>query len=326
MLNMAINKNFWDNLEKPFFALAPMADVTDIAFRTMFAKYGAPDVFWTEFVSCDGLMSSKGRENLKVDLLFEKDQRPIVAQLFTSKPENMYEAGMFVKKLGFDGIDINMDCSDKKIEKQGSGASLIQNKDLAVEIIESAKRTGLPVSVKTRIGYNKNEIEEWIPKLLNTKISALTIHLRTRKEMSKVPANWELLKEIVEMRNKISPNTLIIGNGDVESIKDGLEKIKNTDCDGVMIGRGIFGNPWFFNKKIDKENLDVREILNALVEHSYLFEKYLSVKSFSIMKKHFKAYVKDFNLSKELRMKLMDEAKNAKDVEYIINEFLKENY
>ncbi len=338
--------NFWIKLKKPVFCLAPMADVTDCAFRQIIAKYGRPDIFWTEFVSADGLAHLKGREKLLIDLKYSKNEHPIVAQLFGSNPDNIYMTSKLCKELGFDGIDINMGCPDKTIEKQGAGAGMIKNLKLAKEIIQSAKKGGgdLPISVKTRIGYNKDETETWIKGLLEEDLDALTIHLRTRKEMSDVPAQWEKIPRIVELRDQISPRTLIIGNGDALDLKDAKEKAKKFGCDGVMLGRAIFGNPWLFeglnSKKISgpapfsdyrvgpsgKEiflNLrPIDEKLNVLVEHTKLFEKLLGkVKSFNIMKKHYKAYVSGWDGAKELRMKLMD-AKNAKEVEKIVNDFL----
>ena len=320
---MKKNNSFWDSLPKPFFVLAPMADVTDVSFRAMFAKYGKPDVFWTEFVSADGLCSP-GRESLKVDLLFEENQRPIVAQLFTSNPSNMYEAGMFAKELGFDGLDINMGCPDRKIEKQGCGCDMIRNPETAVAVIEAAQQTGLPVSVKTRIGYNKDEIDTWVPTLLQTGIVALSMHLRTRKEMSKVPAHWEYMHRIITLRDKIAPDIPVIGNGDVVSIADGEQKAQETGCDGIMIGRGIFGNPWVFNKTMSREDISIKERLQVAVEHTKLFEQKLPMKSFNLMKKHYKAYIEGFDGAKELRTKLMDEAKTATDVERIVNQFLQQ--
>lgn len=310
--------NFWHKLPKPFFVIAPMANVTDVAFRAMFAKYGKPDVMWTEFVSADGLVSP-GREVLLRDLEFSSKERPIVAQLFTGHPDKMLEAARLVKKLGFDGLDINMGCPDRAVEKQGGGAAMIKDKKSALAVIESAREgSGLPVSVKTRIGYNKNEIKEWIGFLLEQKLPALTVHLRTRKEMSDVPAHWELMSDIVKMKNEISPETLIIGNGDVMSVDEARQKIKETGCDGVMIGRGIFGNPWLFSGK----NPMPEERLKALVEHTKLFEKKLGdIKSFAIMKKHFKAYVSGWDGAKDLRVKLM-ETENAKEVDKIIKEYL----
>lgn len=295
-----------------------MADVTDAAFRKMIAKYGKPDVFWTEFVSADGLCSP-GRENLKIDLMYGKGERPIVAQLFGGNPEKIKVASKLCKDIGFDGIDINMGCPDKKVEKQGAGAATIKNPKLAKDIIRAAKEggEGLPVSVKTRIGYNKNEINEWIPVLLRENLSALTVHLRTRKEMSLVPAHWELMKEIVALRDEISPETLIIGNGDVKDLKEAKERVKETGCDGIMLGRAIFGNPWLFEPK----KVTTKEKLKTMVEHTKLFEKILGkYKNFAIMKKHYKAYVNGFDGAKELRMKLM-EAQNFREVEEIVNQF-----
>ena len=319
---MKKSDSFWQALPRPFFALAPMADVTDVSFRAMFAKYGKPDVFWTEFVSADGLCSP-GRESLQVDLLFEEDQRPIVAQLFTSNPQNMYTAGMLAKELGFDGLDINMGCPDRKIEKQGCGCDMIRNPETAVTVIEAAMQTGLPVSVKTRIGYNKDEIDTWVPTLLQTGIVALSMHLRTRKEMSKVPAHWEAMNRIVALRDTLAPKTLVIGNGDVTDRADGEQKAQESGCDGIMIGRGIFGNPWLFNKTISRDTLPIAERLRVAVEHTKIFEQKLPMKSFNLMKKHYKAYIEGFVGAKELRMRLMEEAKTAADVEQIVEAFIR---
>ncbi len=230
-----------------------MADVTDAAFRRVIAKYGKPDVMWTEFVSADGLFLG-GYDHLIKDLEFSDAERPIVAQFFTSKPEMMEKAARLAFELGFDGIDINMGCPDKSVEKQGAGAALIKNPKLAQELIIAAKKGagGLPVSVKTRIGYNKNEIEIWLPALLETNPAVITIHARTRKEMSLVPARWEHVKRAVEIRdNFVDSNgkkseTLIFGNGDAYDLNNGKELVKETGCDGVMFGRAIFGNPWLF--------------------------------------------------------------------------------
>lgn len=336
-------KTFWQKLNKknkPFFCLAPMADVTDIAFRQIIARYGKPDVFWTEFVSSDGL-ASIGREVLKNDLFFLKNERPIIAQLFGSDVEKMRIAVKYVCSLGFDGIDINMGCPDKTILKQGSGSALILDKQKAGDIIQAvsdgikdSKKKNISISVKTRVGYNKSQINEWIPFLLSFNLDALTIHARTTKEMSKVPANWDYIKQVVEIRNKLGVKTKIIGNGDVKNIKEGYTLAKITGCDGIMIGRGIFGNPWLFknlNKiKINSKILDIftptiKQRLKALLEHTELFDKFLGkYKNFSIMKKHYKAYVNDFIGAKELRMKLM-ETKNVNEVSVIIKEFLKNN-
>ncbi len=316
---------FWAKLKKPFFVLAPMADVTDAAFRRIIEKYGKPDVFWTEFVSADGLCS-EGRKVLVRDLEFTKKEKPIVAQLFSSKPEKMREAAALCQKLGFDGIDINMGCPDRSIEKQGCGAAMIKNPKLAREIIRAAKEGApkLPISVKTRIGYNKNEIATWIPEILEEGVAALTVHCRTRKEMSLVPARWEHVREVIELRNKISPQTLILGNGDVKDLDDARAKAQEFGADGVMLGRAIFGNPWLFSSLHGKQTIPtIKEKLEVMVEHTKLYEKLLGdIKSFAIMKKHYKAYVNGFEGAKEFRTELM-EAKDAKEVGEKVKDFIK---
>ena len=333
-------ESFWNKLPRPFFVLAPMADVTDQAFRRVIAKYGKPDVMWTEFVSADGLFLG-GREALMPDLSFTESERPIVAQFFTSKPELMEKAAALACELGFDGIDINMGCPDRTIEKQGAGAAMIKNPALAVQIIEAAKRGagGLPVSVKTRVGYNKVELETWLPAILKAKPAALTVHARTRKEMSLVPARWEHVAEAVRLRNEISPETVILGNGDALSLADAKQKAVDSSADGVMLGRAIFGNPWLFanlaheNRGRQIEHTEplgggkgkvpsLEEKLTVMVEHTKLYEELLGgKKSFAVMKKHYKAYVNGFDGAKELRMELM-EAKDASEVERVTTAFL----
>jgi nifR3 family TIM-barrel protein len=320
-----MNQGFWKKLKKPFFVLAPMADVTDAAFRRVIAKYGKPDVMWTEFVSANGLCSP-GRKVLVRDFEYTKKEKPIVAQLFTSDPEKMREAAKLCQKLGFDGIDINMGCPDRTIEKQGAGAAMMRNPQRAREIIRAAKEGApkLPVSVKTRIGWGKNEIATWIPEILHEGVAAITIHCRTRKEMSAVPARWEHIREVTALRDKISPETLVIGNGDVKDIADARIKAREFGVDGVMLGRAIFGNPWLFSELHGVKAVPtIEEKLKVCVEHTKLFEKLLGdIKSFAIMKKHYKAYVHGFDGAKEFRMKLM-EAKDAAEVGKVVAVYLK---
>jgi nifR3 family TIM-barrel protein len=322
-------KDFWKKLKitsknsgKPIYALAPMANVTDVAFRFMFAKYGKPDVMWTEFVSADGLCS-KGRDMLLNDLLFSKKEKPIVAQIFSGHPDKIREASSLIEKLGFDGIDINMGCPDRAVEKQGAGAGMIKNPSLAKEIIKAAREgaPSLPISVKTRIGYNKVEIDTWMGALLKENLSALTVHLRTRKEMSDVLAHWDLMSKIVELRDEISPDTVLLGNGDIVDLDDANTKVRESGCDGVMVGRGIFGNPWFFSgKKVN--DIPVEERLKVMLEHAKTFDKKLGkIKNFAIMKKHFKAYVSGWEGAKELRVKLM-ECDDFKAVDKVVKEYL----
>ncbi|MCF7843378.1 tRNA-dihydrouridine synthase [Candidatus Gracilibacteria bacterium] len=335
-------RGFWQKLidEKlvqgaTLYVVAPMADVTDIAFRTMIAKYsrmgqvgGGPDVMWTEFVSANGLCSP-GREVLKRDLEFSDIERPIVAQLFTAEPDKMREAAKLCRELGFDGIDINMGCPDKSIEKQNAGAAMMKDWRNAQKVIRAAQEgaVDIPVSVKTRIGFNKVEWKEWLPKILECNIPVLTVHLRTRKEMSKVSAHWELMPEIVKLVRDVTGEikdggTIVIGNGDVVSLEDGNEKAKASGCDGVMIGRGIFGTPWFFDQESYKNGKTTEERLKMLIEHTKLFEEKLGdIKNFAIMKKHYKAYVHGFDGAKELRVELM-ECENSGEIEEITRKFL----
>jgi nifR3 family TIM-barrel protein len=319
-------KNFWADLPRPFFVLAPLANVTDAAFRRIIANYSkpaGPQAMYTEFVSADGLClaTEEGKQKLMRDLLYSETERPIVAQFFTATPAHMQKVAALAQKMGFDGVDINMGCPDRSIEKQGAGAKLILNPTLAAELVAAAKRgaPNLPVSVKTRLGYNKDSLEEWLPKILAAEPAVLTLHARTRKEMSKVAAHWDRVKRAVEIRNELGSKTLIVGNGDVWGMEDARQKGADSGADGVMLGRAIFGKPWLFAEA----SPTIEERLRVAIEHTKLFEKLLGdIKNFAIMKKHFKAYVEGFDGAKELRVKLM-EAENAAGVESIIEEFLR---
>lgn len=331
--------SFWQQLPRPLFVMAPLADVTDVAFRTLIAKYGKPDVMWTEFVSADGLMLApdEGRKKLLVDLEYGEAERPIVAQLFTSHPEHMKGAAALCKRLGFDGVDINMGCPDRSIEKQGAGAAHMKDPSRAQEVIYAAMEgaRGLPVSVKTRLGYNKDELETWLPVILETKPAAVTIHARTRKEMSKVPARWERVKDAVQIRDELSPETFLLGNGDVTDLVDAKQKVEMSGADGAMLGRAIFGNPWLFSnldtvKQKTKGDMiyhitpvALKERLRVMVEHTKLFEDLLPEKNFAIMKKHYKAYVSGFDGAGDLRQQLM-EANTADEVKDTVDKFLAE--
>lgn len=350
---------FWQRLPKPFFCLAPMADVTDAAFRRIIATYGKPHVMWTEFVSADGLCHPIGKSKLLVDLQYTEQERPLVVQLFSSNPDNMRAAAKFCAEQGFDGIDINMGCPDRTIEKQGCGSAMIKTPERALEIIAAA-RAGvrdagkeIPVSVKTRVGYSKDEIDTWVRLLLEQQLPALTIHARTRKDLSQVPAKWEYIERVVALRDRIAPETVIIGNGDVMSYEDGLAKVQSSGCDGVMIGRALFGNPWIFNPTVHvarvgtwRQNFFMRllphawskkllgdrrytvaeipleEKLRVMIEHTKLFQDLLGKeKNFAVMKKHYKAYAHGFPGAKELRIQLMN-AHDDKEVESMVEKFL----
>lgn len=340
---------FWGKLPRPFFVLAPMADATDVAFREIIAKCGEfaqpggaagrPDVFITEFVSCDGLCSS-GKKKLLINLKFTEKQRPIVAQFFGAVPDNFYRCALLAQELKFDGIDINMGCPDRSVEKQGAGAALMKTLELAQKIIKETKRGAgkMPVSVKIRLGYNRDTLEESLPYILETEPAAVTIHARTRKEMSKAPARWDRIADAIKIRDKYFSRsikkTLIIGNGDVSSVEDGMERARISGADGVMVGRGVFGNPYFFaglnsirrGETVNSAQVSVEKRLKIMLEHARLFEKYFgnsnidrahALKNFDVMKKHFKAYVSGFDGAKELRIALM-KAKNANEVENIL--------
>jgi nifR3 family TIM-barrel protein len=321
-----MQSGFWKNLKRPIMAVAPMSGVTDEAFRLMFLKYGRPDVFWTEFVPA-AAMFSRGKEHCLEILKFSPAEHPIVAQVFGANPDQFERAAGMIAELGFDGIDINMGCPDKDIEKQGGGAALMKNFVLAKEIIRAAKKgaKGMPVSVKTRIGYGKNQIAEWMPALLEEDIAAITVHLRTRKEMSVPPAHWELAQEIIKLRDQISPGTLILGNGDIKSLTGVRQLAEKTGLDGIMVGRGALGNPWFFSGRTPA----LPERLDAIIEHAEIFENFHKedmdkngcCKQFESIKKHFHAYAKGFKGAKELRDCLM-EVKNAAETRKVVENFL----
>ena len=326
-----MKENFWQKLDKPFFVLAPMANVTDFAFRQIVAKCGRPDVFYTEFLSCDGIAHDKTR--FEKELFFEKSEEPIVVQFFSSKPENFYKCAQLAQELGYDGIDINMGCPDRSVEKQGAGAALIKNPKLAQEIIKETKRGAgnLPVSVKTRIGYNKIITKEWMSCLLETEPAAIAIHGRTRKEMSLVPVHWDEINLASEMTK--SAETLIIGNGDVADLKDAKQKANDYGLDGIMVGRGIFANPWFFNENINMTDIKPEQRIKLMLEHINLFIKLWGPdKNFDAMKKFFKVYISgprsaegfgetSWPGAKELRIKLMT-AKNKQEVVDILSKTL----
>ncbi len=323
--------------------MAPMADVTDPAWRSLVASYGKPDITFTEFVSADGLYhlnTSAGMSPpqgapaarpiqpfgknmpapanpLMRDLQFSEAERPIVAQFFTAKPEMAAYAARLAENLGFDGVDINMGCPDRTIEHQGAGAALIQTPELAGVLIRTAQEASpLPVSVKTRVGFNAEALDEWLPVLLAAKPAAITLHLRTRKEMSLVPAQWELMNRAVELRDKLAPGVLLMGNGDLKDLDDARTKVAETGCDAAMIGRGMFGNPWVFaGRKVGEIPLD--EKLAALTELARRFEALTPPKHFAILKKHIKAFVTGFDGAAELRARLM-EAENATELEQVV--------
>lgn len=310
--------SFWENLPKPLFVLAPMEDVTDAAFRRLIARYGKPAVMMTEFTSADGLILApeKAQPLLRKKLMFDPSERPIVAQLFTASPERMEKAAALVQALGFDGIDINMGCPVKEVVDNGCGAALIKTPELARELMRAAKRGApdIPLSIKTRIGYNEDTLATWLPEILAEEPAAVTLHLRTRKEMSDVPAHWDAMARAVEIRNKLNSKTLLLGNGDVSDIADARTKVTDTGCDGVMLGRAIYGNPWLFVEHVPTKE----EKIAALIEHLKLFQELLDeTTNYAVMKKHFKAYISGWDNAKELRVRMMETKNVAEAIEIL---------
>lgn len=307
--------NFWEKLKKPIFILAPMDGVTDTVFRQIVASVGKPDVFFTEFVPVDAILSPVQQKVIEKSLRFTEMERPIVAQIWGSDPEKFYQAAKLLSKLKFDGIDINMGCPDKATIKKGACSALIKNPKLAKDIILATIKggDGLPVSVKTRIGFESIKTEKWVKALLQTPISALTLHLRTVAEMSKVPAHWEEIEKAVSIRDKLKSKAKIIGNGDIKSLEEARNKcIKykidpaTGGVDGVMIGTGIFENVYLFNDAIDAGNITPKQKIDLLLQHLRLFEKtWGDNRHFDTMKKFVKCYVNNFKGAGEKREMLM---------------------
>ena len=315
-----------ENSQKlPFFSLAPMEAVTDVVFRHVVSKAARPDVYYTEFTNSSSFASPKGIHSTRGRLTFTPDEQPIIAQIWGSRPADIKFMCEKLPELGYRAIDINMGCPDKAVIKSGGGSDLIRNPDLAKEIIESAKAGGLPVSVKTRLGFSRvEEWHDWLKFLLEQKIEVLTIHLRTKKEMSKVPAHFELIPEILKLRDEIAPNTLIQINGDIKSRAQGLELWrKYPKIDGIMIGRGIFENPFCFEKNPPETARTSSDYLDLLELQLDLFEKYsreLEKRRFEPLKRFFKIYVREFAGASDLRAKLM-ETKTVDEVREILKDF-----
>ncbi len=285
-----------------------MDDVTDTVFRQIIADCAAPDLYFTEFVNVDGLQSP-GREKLIKKLQFIAKEKPIIAQLWGKNPDNYNKTVKELKKMGFAGVDINMGCPVKVVIKQGCCSALIDNRELAEQIITEVKRGAgedFPISVKTRLG-NKDVDLSWIEFLLKQKLNMLTIHGRTAKQMSKVPADWDLIGKVREMRDELSPATLIVGNGDVLTLAQGEELAKKYRLDGIMIGRGVFHDPFVFAKKSPWANYSQQQKIDLYTKHVKLFVKIWADhdRKVQTLNKFCKIYVNDFPGAKELREKLM---------------------
>jgi len=301
-----MKENFWRELPRPFFILAPMEDVTDIVFRHVVSEAARPDVFFTEFTNTESFCHPEGTHSVRGRLTFSEDEQPMVAHIWGDKPEHFQEMSIGMAEMGFKGIDLNMGCPVANVASKGKGSGLILRPETAAEIIQAAKAGGLPVSVKTRLGYYEiDEWRDWLRHVFEQDIANLSIHLRTRKEMSKVDAHWELIEEIKKLRDEIAPNTLLTINGDIPDRKTGLELAEKYGIDGVMIGRGIFHNPFAFEKE-PREHTS-KELLGLLRLHLALFNKYSKDedRQYKPLRRFFKIYVRGIRGASELRHQLM---------------------
>ena len=297
-------KNIWQDLPRPFFILAPMEAVTDVVFRHVIKKASAPDLFFTEFTNATGWVHA-GDKAIRGRLIKTNDEHPIIAQIWGGEVGDMAHLAAYCRDLGYDGIDINMGCPAKSAVKSG-GSALIRNPTLAAEAIAAAKTAELPVSVKTRLGYTRvDEWRDWLTHLFKQDIVNLTIHLRTKKEMSKVPAHVELIPEIVALRDEIAPQTLLTINGDIRDRAHGEELVQQCGVDGVMIGRGVFHNLFAFEHTPAAHNKE--ELLNLLRLQLDLYDEWQPQlqRPFETLKRFFKIYVRDFDGASELRNQLM---------------------
>ncbi len=313
--------NFWNNLVKPFFVLAPMEDVTDIIFRKVIAKAASPDVFFTEFTNSESFNNPKNKESLRGRLLLFDEKKPIVAHIWGDNPQHFKNMSIELAKMGFSGIDLNMGCPAPNVFKHGKGAGLILKPKIAAQLIQAAKAGGLPVSVKTRLGVTEvSEWKDWLTHLLKQDIANLSIHLRTKNEMTNFPAHWEIIPEIINLRDQIAPNTLITINGDIIDYQSGKYLVDKYGFDGVMIGRGIFFNPFAF-EKINTE-YNAQRLIDLFKYHLDLYDYYSEIEP-SLSKplhRFFKIYIREMPGAKDLRLKLM-KSKNTQEVRFALNEY-----
>ncbi|KAF0199305.1 MAG: dihydrouridine synthase du [Bacteroidetes bacterium] len=326
--------NFWKNPSPAAFALAPMEDVTDTVFRELVMSTAAPGklhLLFTEFTSVDGICHPSGRNavlhrflvNRSEATLLKKNNVKLIAQIWGNDPEKFFKAAEFIaREFLFDGIDINMGCPVGKVVKQNTCSALIDHPELALEIIEATiKGSGMPVSVKTRTGTHSHQTERWIGQLLGSDLSAITLHARTQKMLSIYPADWEQVSLAVKVMKGMKADVKILGNGDVNSYDAGLKLIESSGADGVMIGRGIFANPWFFSE--DDSQRNVKEKVALLEKHVRLFqETWNNSRNFSILKRFFKIYIHGFEGAAKLRALLMD-TRFSEEALDIINQFRK---
>ena len=318
--------NFWRNLPRPFFVLAPMEDVTDVVFRHVVSEAAKPDVFFTEFTNSESYCHPQGIQSVRGRLTFTEDEQPIVAHIWGDKPENFREMSIGMAELGFRGIDINMGCPVPNVAQNGKGSGLIRRPEVAADLIQAAKAGGLPVSVKTRLGYtNVEEWQDWLTHILKQDIVNLSIHLRTRKEMSKVDAHWDLIPEIKKLRDQVAPDTLLTINGDIPDRQTGLKLAHQYGVDGVMIGRGIFKNPFAFEKEPkDHSSKELLDLLRLQLDLHDKYSKEIEPRSFKALHRFFKIYVKGFRGAGEFRNQLMN-TESTDEVRAMLDNLVLEN-
>ena len=300
--------DIFESLPRPFFVLAPMDDVTDTVFRQVVADCAAPDLFFTEFVNVDGLCS-EGRDRLIKRIEFTPKERPLIAQVWGKNPENFRKMAAEFVDMGFAGVDINMGCPQKTVVNNGCCSALINDRELALAIIQATQDGAagkIPVSVKTRLGFNAVDFT-WHEFLLQQKLSMLTLHGRTRKEMSAVPAHWDLIGEVRKLRDKIASTTLFVGNGDVLSREQGLALAEEYKLDGIMIGRGIFQDPFVFAEQSPWEMYTREQRIELYRKHIHLFADTWQhgERRVPMLNKFCKVYINGFDGAKELREQLM---------------------
>jgi tRNA-dihydrouridine synthase len=312
-----MTENFWQELTRPFFVLAPMEDVTDTVFRQLVLEVSAPGclhVVYAEFASSDGLCHPEGRDRVAGRLVVSAGERKLlqekgvrlVAQVWGTDPRKFHRAaGLIDQEGGFDGIDINMGCPVRKIIRHGACAALIREPALAREIIVATKEaTRLPVSVKTRTGDLRHETERWVGQLLEVEPAAIILHGRTRKMASRAPADWGEISRAVGLRDRLGSATMLVGNGDVDSLAAGRQRATASGVEGVMLGRGIFQNPWLFNEP--PLEIGRSERLELLWRHVRLYtDVWGGRKPFHPLKRYFRIYAAGFAGAAELRSLLM---------------------
>jgi tRNA-dihydrouridine synthase len=363
--------SFWRDIPKPIIGLAPMDGVTDASFRLIVARHGGPDITVTEFVNVEAAIHAP--QTLIRDFTYSEVERPIIAQIYGHTPELFYQAAHVVCELGFDGLDINMGCPAKNVAASGSGAALIRTPELALAIIRAARqgvadwcsgqsleqlglrrklietvrssnqqrsgyalpitRRPIPLSVKTRIGYDEIVIEDWIGNLLAEEPVAIAIHGRTLKQGYKGNADWDAIARAVEIARNFP--TLILGNGDLQNMTDVYRRVRESGVDGVLLGRAAQGNPWIFRVK---ENLkqalrsasrepysnpavELDERFRVIVEHSRHFETHVQIRNFVGMRKHLIWYCRDFRGAAELRSKMV-RVNNTAEVVGCLDDYL----